>query len=463
MSRAQHRHRRIGGIDVAASLIARVAPRLLHPAIERLRLDARSLLDDLIGVREPSFSTRAEPPARPRPLRDIDPVLELLPRPFKRPYSTLRRDLESIARDLRGERPRPTVRRPERSAPRSIPPPTFAPRRVRAVEIVRETADAVTIVLEADDGAPIAFEAGQFLTLHVAIDGRTWKRAYSISTSPLDGRCAITCKRVRGGKVSTFLVEALEEGAALEILGPSGSFAAPPATPEGGRPLFLVAGGSGITPCWSILRTVLATDRDREVTLVYGNRSEEDVIFGAGIDALAAREPRFRVVHVLSEPRRAEAIPGILDRATIGALPLDPDGDYLVCGPAAMMDAARDALLSCGVPPSRIREERFQSLGENGAALAAMAPQLVTLVRRGAERAITVPAGRTILEAAIANGVELPFSCAIGGCAACKCRVVDGTVALEEPSCLTPEERAAGWTLTCVGRPLAPTKLEVPT
>lgn len=480
MQQSKRRPRRaIARVDVAASLAFRVAPRALRPAIEQLRLDARSVFDGLSGVREPSWSSPSRPPLAPVPLHEIDPVHELLPRALRRPYSVMRRDVETIARELRGHRAPATIARPRPSA-RAVEAPSPADRggpiarRARVARLVRETPDAVTIELALEDGAPLAFEPGQFLTLHLPIDGEIVRRAYSLSCARGEGRVAVTCKRVEGGRASSFVSERLREGDALEVHGPSGTFVAGRA--QRPRHLVLVAGGSGITPCWSIARSVLADEPGARVTLVYGNRSERDVIFRDAIDALARREgARLRVVHVLSAPEGDhEGSRGVLDEETFGAiareLGLESRGpgeigppSYFVCGPAAMMDAVRGALRALGVAPERIREERFQTPGERHAALPS-APQLVTVRRRagGAERSFEVAPGATVLDAARARGVALPFSCAIGGCAACKCRVIEGEIAMDEPSCLTAEERAAGWVLTCVGHPTRETTLEVP-
>ncbi|UJR79197.1 ferredoxin--NADP reductase [Sandaracinus amylolyticus] len=454
--------RSVDGIDVAASVLARLAPRALRPAIDQLRLDARSIADGFRGVREPTFSSQARPGFAPTPLAEIDPVFELLPtRGLKRSYATLRRDVEMIARDFRGDRVPPTIARARR-APSTTSAPSLAPRRVKVAKLTRETRDAITIRLEALDGAPIVFEAGQFLTLHVPMGREVVRRAYSLSSAPADGYAAVTCKRIERGRVSTHLHEQLREGDVLEVLGPSGTFV-PSATT---RHLVLIAGGSGITPCWSIARTVLARDPDAHVTLIYGNRSEGDVIFGSAIDALASE--RFRVVHVLADPSDAHRGPrGMLDRATFDAiaseLELDRDlPEYFVCGPGPMMDAVREALLARGVQRARIHEERFQSPAERRAAPVA-SPQLVTVRRRGRDVAVTVAPDRTVLEAATESGVALPFSCAIGGCAACKCKVVEGEIRMDEPHCLSDAERAEGWVLTCVGHPTRPTTIEVPT
>jgi ferredoxin-NADP reductase len=231
----------------------------------------------------------------------------------------------------------------------------------------------------------------------------------------------------------------------------------------------MIAGGSGITPVRSILSTVLATRSELSAHLVYGNRSEADVIFRDALEALAAAHPRrLTITHVLeAPPNDFDGITGRLDAAVLGAAldalpPARAPRLYYVCGPAAMMDAARAVLIARGVDERDIAEERFQSPGD---------PSTVTLpdrsvtvrLRVGArDHIVPVEPGRTLLEAGLAAGAAMPFSCAMGGCAACKGRLVAGEVALEEPNCLSPRERAEGFILTCCARPLGAVEVEVP-
>jgi ring-1,2-phenylacetyl-CoA epoxidase subunit PaaE len=346
---------------------------------------------------------------------------------------------------------------------------------MRVAKIVRETTDAVSVVLEDPSGAPIHFTPGQFFTLHIRIGDEVLKRAYSASSSALDPqRVAVTVKRARDGRVSRHIVGHLHEGDIIEVLGPSGSFTPAPSTEP--RLLVLIGGGSGITPLSSIARTLLASEPRTRVALVYGNHGLEDVIFRDALSALAAEHAassegapvRFQVRHVLQEPPPAwMGGKGLLDGAMV-ARELDALGDpdlasaeYFLCGPAPMMAAAREALEARGIPSTRIREERFVS-AHAGAPLATAAAQEVTLRMRDGERRVVVPVGRTVLETALDAGIDMPFSCAIGGCGTCRVHLAEGSVVMDEPNCLSPGERSQGYVLACVSRPTSPCTLDVP-
>jgi ferredoxin len=162
---------------------------------------------------------------------------------------------------------------------------------------------------------------------------------------------------------------------------------------------------------------------------------------------------------------------GVPDEATVRALvaelslderlPGEDPPRFFVCGPAPMMAAVRAALAHAGVENERIAEERFLSPADRAPA-APSAPQPITVRRRGVLRTFHTRAGETILDAATRNGVDMPSSCTMGGCGACRCRAVEGKVDVEAPSCLTDAERAEGFVLTCVGRAASPVTLEVP-
>jgi ring-1,2-phenylacetyl-CoA epoxidase subunit PaaE len=339
---------------------------------------------------------------------------------------------------------------------------------MRVRRLVRETADAVTVELDDPTGAPVRFAPGQFFTLHLRIDGELVKRAYSASSSALAPESvSVTVKRVEGGRVSSYVVDRLRVGDAVEVLGPSGSFTPlPSASP---RRLLLVGGGSGITPLASIARTLLASEPATRLALVYGNRGIDDVIFRDALDALAAASSSaFVVRHVLERPPPGwPGGRGLLDGAAL-ARELDtlgepdaPTTECFLCGPAPMMAAARACLEGRGVAAERIHEERFVS-AHSPAATADLADQAVTVRTGGRERAFVVAAGRTVLEAAIAAGVDMPFSCSVGGCGTCIVRLAEGRVEMDEPNCLTTQERAEGKVLACVSRPASPCSFEVP-
>jgi len=338
---------------------------------------------------------------------------------------------------------------------------------MRVARVVRETADAVTLVLEDTGGEAVRFSAGQFFTLHVRLGGgEIAKRAYSASSSPLDPlRVSVTVKRVEGGCVSTHIVENMREGELLDVLGPSGSFTPAPAT--GPRRIVLVGGGSGITPLASIARTLLATEPETQIVLVYGNRAWRDVIFRDALEELVQRHAasgRFVLRHVLETPPPGwTGGAGRLDGAALlrELQSLDPamPSEYFLCGPDPMMHTVRTALAANGVANASIHEERFVSA--HASSSSPVATQTVVVRSRAGMHSLPVPPGKTVLEAALDACVDMPFSCTVGGCGACRVRLVEGSLAMDEPNCLTPEERAGGYVLACVSRPGGPCTLEV--
>lgn len=339
-----------------------------------------------------------------------------------------------------------------------------ATRSFRVKEVIKETKDAATIVLEDVSGAPIVFEAGQFFTVLRKIDGKEVRRAYSACSSAAEsGEVRITVKQVEGGLVSPRLVNELGAGEVLEVAGPSGNFT----LPKGRKHAVLLGGGSGITPLMSLVRTHLAADAELKLDLVFGNRGEADIIFKDALEELKSTyEGRFSVRHVLEEAGPAASRVGRLDRDTV-LLELDAlnafrasNTMFFLCGPVGMMDEAKAALESRGVSASRIKEERFVSPSD-AAQGGSDSPEDVEVSIQGDLFTVTVQPGMTILEAAQEQGVEIPFSCTVGGCASCRVKLMAGKVALGEPNCLDPDERKEGYILACVSRPLGPCRVEV--
>lgn len=387
-----------------------------------------------------------------------------------RPTTTPGRSWQDQNVDLDEPVPAPSPISPISSVPASTSA-VLHTRQVRVAEVVRETADAVTLIFEDPSRVPFHFKPGQFFTLLVDIDGESVRRAYSASSVPRDSaKLALTIKRVAGGLCSNFVNDRVRAGTLIELLGPSGNFAVDiDAGAE--RELVLVAGGSGITPMMSIARTVLAEEPHSRVTLLYGNRGEADIIFAKALASLAEAHPeRLRIRHVLQTPPAGWAGgTGLLDEATtrseLAALAPSASAHYYVCGPEPMMAAARTVLVGLGVPAERLHEERFSQPhrrpqrveGEAGAA------QPLVVEQKGRHiGAISIPAGKTLLETGLGAGLPMPFSCAMGGCGECMVKLVDGQVEMEEPNCLLPEERAKGFILACVSRPLSPCKVELP-
>jgi ring-1,2-phenylacetyl-CoA epoxidase subunit PaaE len=455
------RHRRAGRIDVAAALAARALPRALTPLIEQARLDVR-MIADRTGGRAPSPLIRDD--EAPVPLSEVD-ALSVLPRGVSERLRTAGRDVRMLTeRLILGKTPSPLIERPRPPAGAVVSLPRKAPtmsRPVKVTKVVRETDDAVSIYLTEADGSPLAFRPGQFLSVDVWIDGERCRRAYSLASPCIPGAPQhITVKRIAHGRVSNHLNDTIRAGDELAVLGPSGNFTVEP-RPVNERHLIMIAGGSGITPIMSIVETVLRLERQSRVTLIYGNRSWQDVIFRDRLASLCGEfGERLIVDHVLQHPPEAwSGGRGLLIRDVLEerlqALGVHDDGfqRYFLCGPTPMMIAAHEALRARGIAPSRIAEERFTRPEAREGAKGSDRTELVIISKGGEDRGIQVEPGQTILEAALGAGIEMPFSCAMGGCGACRVRLTDGEVQMEEPNCLSRAEREQGYVLICVGRP----------
>ncbi|MGH8505679.1 MAG: 2Fe-2S iron-sulfur cluster-binding protein [Stenotrophobium sp.] len=319
----------------------------------------------------------------------------------------------------------------------------LAPRAVRVVDIRHETSNAVTVSLEPEDGRRIVIRAGQYLTHCFNINGTQYKRAFSLSASE-GGALACTIKLIPGGVVSRHVSQKLRIGDHYTLIGPSGDFVLDPAST---RPLAFLAAGSGITPVISLLETALTQNAERSIRLVYASRSETETIFRDRLDELAQRHPSLKITHVLSQPDTAwSGERGRLNGERAAALLNAVDADVYLCGPVPLMDAVEQTLRARGVNGQRIRRERFFAASQ-GQAARPTAPQQIEF--RVSGKTVTQQPGETILEAGLREHIALPFSCTVGGCGHCKVQILEGDTALNEPNCLSPEERATGYTLAC--------------
>ena len=378
-----------------------------------------------------------------------------LPRLVRERWDMTKRDLRMVSLLLQGKHPAPLIPLVQSDVVRLA----LQPRALRVREVIHETPDAVTLVLTDPSGGSLRCEPGQFFTVLVTIAGKVERRAYSASSYVADGSVlTLTCKRMNGGRVSTYLHEYAHPGMMLQVLGPSGNFTV---TPQSGnrRHLVLIGGGSGITPLHCIAQAVLAIEKESSITLLYGNRSRSDIIFAESLARLATEHhQRFTLHHVLVEPEiNFPSGIGILDQSTIerelSHLAQDAGTThYYLCGPLGLMEAARAVLLRRGVTPQRIHEERFATPQLSQSELP-RTTQSVEIERHGVVHTVQVAAEETVLDAGLRQGIDLPFSCTMGGCGACKAKLVSGDVLLPEPNCLTADERAQGQVLLCVSHP----------
>ena len=325
---------------------------------------------------------------------------------------------------------------------------------VPVAEVVRETDDACSLVLDVPPplAATFGYRPGQFITVRVPSD-RTGSvaRCYSLSSSPVTGeRPAITVKRTAAGFASNWILDQVTAGTVLDLLPPAGTFS--PRSLDGDFLLF--AAGSGITPMMSILKSVLAAGRGR-VVLVYANRDEQSVIFGASLRRLAASAAdRLVVVHWL------DSLLGVPAAAAIAAL-ARPYASYdaFICGPDPYLALVRDALGRLGVPGRRVHVERFVSLAENPFEETLVAGGLaatLSVTLDGVTKQLPWPAGTRMLDVLIDAGLDAPYSCRQGVCGACACQLNGGEVEMAHNEVLEAADIADGYILACQAVPVTP-------
>lgn len=337
-------------------------------------------------------------------------------------------------------------------------------------DVVKETNDAVTIVFRQPGEGKISYKAGQFLTLITQIEGKEIRRAYSLCSSPfIDEDLAVTVKRVESGLMSNWLPDNLRAGGRMKIMEPMGQFTTE-FDPGRKRHLIMFAGGSGITPMMSIIKSILLKEPESMVSLIYCNRDIDSIIFKNTLDQLETEyEGRLHVIHVLDNaPVSWQGYSGLLNHEILTKLfERIPDWGmenttYLMCGPEGMMKNVESLLALRQIPKEKIFKESFVQgtidKDQKKEVVSAPSEELktreVTIRYDGEEYKIMVPPDKSILETALDEGIDLPYSCQSGLCTACRGKALSGQVKLDEEEGLSQSERAEGYVLTCVGHPL---------
>lgn len=343
---------------------------------------------------------------------------------------------------------------------------------LKVKEVVRETPDAITIQFWHPISEVVRYSPGQFLTFLLTISNQKVRRSYSMSSSPhVDASLSVTVKRLPGGLVSNYLCDRIKEGDVLETLEPMGTFT-PALDASASRLHVLIGAGSGITPLFSMMKSILHAEPKSEVWLIYGNRNQNEIIYKAHLDAIAGvYADRLTVTHVLSQPGPEwTGFSGRINQSNLLKLleSHKPESlrqaSYYLCGPDGLMDEVRSALNLLAVPTDRIHRESFQTATTAQAVGAVMegnteeeeadsSTQDVTVLYEGNEYKFAVEPHQTILEAALEQDIDLPYSCQAGMCTACLGKCVSGSVKLDEEDGLSASEIKAGYILTCVAHP----------
>ncbi|HEV7232512.1 MAG TPA: 2Fe-2S iron-sulfur cluster-binding protein [Bacteroidia bacterium] len=342
---------------------------------------------------------------------------------------------------------------------------------LKVSDVRRETADCVSIAFDipASLKADYTYIQGQYLTLKLKVKGEEIRRSYSLCSSPLaDAEWRIAVKKVKDGRGSGFINGEVKVGDVMEVMTPMGNFHTA-LSPTAKKQYVLFAGGSGITPMLSIIKTVLKAEPGASLQLFYGNRDETSTIFKSSLDQLAGQSAgRFNVFYILENPTAPseELYKGLLSKDKVKALlakhtKLEGDYEVFICGPGPMMDNVKSALQELKTDEKRVHIEYFTAVLEAvNKAEAESAPgndlvSQVTVIMDGQKTSFELATGgQAILDQALDAGVDVPYACKGAVCCTCRAKLLEGKVKMDNNYALTDNEVKEGYILTCQSHPL---------
>ena len=332
--------------------------------------------------------------------------------------------------------------------------------------ILRQTDKAVSITFEVPTAlkADFAFTAGQYITLKTVIDAKEIRRDYSLSSGPQSESLTVTVKEIENGVFSSYANTQLKTGDTLEVGTPNGRFIYDPKT-DASNTIVAFAAGSGITPIMSIARTVLETDSN--FVLIYGNKSPKETIFYDEILKLQTlHSNRFMVQFVYSETDEKDALFGRIDSGNVqyilkNNIAVNNSQKFYLCGPEGMINTVNGILTEKGVEASKVLFELFTASEVKSTSTSTNeGDSNITILVDEEETTLVMSQKQTILEAALANDLDVPYSCQGGVCSSCICRVTEGTATMRQNNILTDNEVAEGLVLSCQAEP-ASTSIKV--
>jgi ring-1,2-phenylacetyl-CoA epoxidase subunit PaaE len=346
--------------------------------------------------------------------------------------------------------------------------------KLKVSEVKNEIAEAVSVSFNvpAELKQNFSFLPGQYTTLKMNVGGENVNRSYSFCSSPFLGEpLTIAVKRVAGGKGSNFINDNFKTGVEIEVMEPLGNFHSP-LSESNEKHYILFGGGSGITPLMSILKSVMVKEPKSKVTLFYGNRNEDSIIFKDTLELLSAKYPdRLKIVHVLDLPLRTWiGYSGFMVKDMALRLLREntnlnfQQAEFFICGPTPMMKSVEEALGLLQIPKEKIHIEYFTAKAEEDKQTATAGTVVPTaepftgrtrvkIIYDGNEREFEVSEKETILEAALDAGYDPPYSCMVAACCTCRAKLVSGKVEMDDRESLTDSEIAKGYVLTCQSHP----------
>lgn len=332
-------------------------------------------------------------------------------------------------------------------------------------EIIRETADAVSILFNVPEElrSNYSFVAGQYVNLKVTLDGQEIRRAYSICSAPKSGELRIAIKSVKNGFFSKFANEKLSVGNVIEVGTPEGKFTFEPKADRQRNYAAFVA-GSGITPVYSILKSVLEEEPNSTFVLVYGNKSEKETIFHNQLHDLQLQYVgRLFVQYVYSQSTADNALLGRIDKSTVNFILKNKHAEiefskFYLCGPEEMIQIVTAALKENNVSDSDIKFELFSTSSSGSKAdVGASGHTSISILVDDEETTFEMSQQQTVLEAALKQDLDVPYSCQGGICSSCICKITEGAAEMKKNQILSDAEVAEGLTLACQAYPTTAT------
>jgi ring-1,2-phenylacetyl-CoA epoxidase subunit PaaE len=329
---------------------------------------------------------------------------------------------------------------------------------LRVTKIATEVTDAILISLEEDNGEPVPYLAGQFLTFIIDYHGKELRRSYSICSTPgIDESLTILVKRIENGAISRYLIDHLKTGDVLKALPPGGRFTLV-TNIHHRRIVFFLAAGSGISPVFSLLKKLLLEEPLSRAILIFQNRDETTIIFGRELALLQDKfKDRLIIIHLLSNPVNKDKVPRRLNNALLekligNYLNIDGPHDFYLCGPLSFMRMIQFVLKVMGVKDEHIRKENFViDTAPPVPFISDTSPKQIKIKWKDNLFKFSATYPETILQAALNNNIQLPYSCRAGRCASCTLTCVSGKVKLGINEVLTLKDLSEGLVLTCVG------------
>ncbi len=346
--------------------------------------------------------------------------------------------------------------------------------RIADVQPETDTAICVTFDVPEELKETFTFIQGQFLTLRSKIDGEEVRRSYSICSGVNDGHMRVGIKRVKNGLFSNFANDNFKRGMEIDVMPPQGNFHTE-LNPENAKSYMCISAGSGITPTLSIIKSVLDVEPKSRVTLIYGNRRTSSVMFRDELSFVKNRYmDRFQWINIMDyEDQGTDLLNGIIDNKKgyalqkSGLIDIKNTDEAFICGPEAMMAEVSHGFRLEGLSNEQIHYELFANSAADSKKMLEKAQQRIAEYGEEKTSKVTVVAdgrsvmfdlatvGENILDAGIANGMDLPYSCKAGVCSTCKCKLISGEVDMDVTHGLEKHEIEAGYVLSCQAHPLS--------